>query len=198
MKKKIFAVICAAVTFVVLLCFGANFAVVLSARGNIVTEEEAFDSSAEVILVLGCGVKPDGRPSDMLRDRLLCAIELYNGGAGSKLLLTGDSARDGYDETGAMKSFCIEHGIPEADIIVDTLGLSTFESISRAKEIYNIKSAVIVTQKYHLYRAIYIAKSRNIDVCGVSADLNIYGGQLFRDIREIPARVKDFILSKLK
>ncbi len=198
MKKKIFTGICIAVAVIILLSLSINFAVVFSARGNIITEEEVSGRGADVILVLGCGVKPDGRPSDMLRDRLICAIDLYNGGAGKKLLLTGDSAREGYDEVGTMKSFYIDRGVAEDDIITDPLGLSTFESISRAKELYNIESAVIVTQKYHLYRAVYIAQSRDIDACGVSADLNVYGGQLFRDIREIPARIKDFVLSKIK
>ena len=97
-----------------------------------------------------------------------------------------------------MKRICLSLGVPEEDIITDDLGLSTFESVNRAKKVYGIENAVIVTQKYHLYRALYIAKSRGIAAVGVPADLHTYGGQLFRDIREIPARVKDFILSTAK
>ena len=165
-------------------------------KKNITDRENA---GAEVIIVLGCGVKPDGSPSDMLRDRLLTAVDLYKNGAGKKLLLSGDSKNaEKYDEVGMMKRVCLSLGVPEEDIMTDTLGLSTFESIDRAKKIYEIKSAIIVTQKYHLYRAIYIAKSRGISTVGVSADMHTYGGQLFRDIREIPARIKDFILSLSK
>lgn len=194
--KKALIILCATFALVFIVCLCLNFAVVFSSQKNITDRENA---GAEVIIVLGCGVKPDGSPSDMLRDRLLTAVDLYKNGAGKKLLLSGDSKNaEKYDEVGTMKRVCLSLGVPEEDIITDTLGLSTFESIDRAKKIYEIKSAIIVTQKYHLYRAIYIAKSRGISTVGVSADLHTYGGQLFRDIREIPARIKDFILSLSK
>lgn len=194
--KKALIILCATFALVFIVCLCLNFAVVFSSQKNITDRENA---GAEVIIVLGCGVKPDGSPSDMLRDRLLTAVDLYKNGAGKKLLLSGDSKNaEKYDEVGMMKRVCLSLGVPEEDIMTDTLGLSTFESIDRAKKIYEIKSAIIVTQKYHLYRAIYIAKSRGISTVGVSADMHTYGGQLFRDIREIPARIKDFILSLSK
>ena len=194
--KKALIILCATFALVFIVCLCLNFAVVFSSQKNITDRENA---EAEVIIVLGCGVKPDGSPSDMLRDRLLTAVDLYKNGAGKKLLLSGDSKNaEKYDEVGTMKRVCLSLGVPEEDIMTDTLGLSTFESIDRAKKIYEIKSAIIVTQKYHLYRAIYIAKSRGISTVGVSADMHTYGGQLFRDIREIPARIKDFILSLSK
>ena len=194
--KKDLIILCATFALVFIVCLCLNFAVVFSSQKNITDRENA---GAEVIIVLGCGVKPDGSPSDMLRDRLLTAVDLYKNGAGKKLLLSGDSKNaEKYDEVGTLKRVCLSLGVPEEDIMTDTLGLSTFESIDRAKKIYEIKSAIIVTQKYHLYRAIYIAKSRGISTVGVSADMHTYGGQLFRDIREIPARIKDFILSLSK
>ena len=194
--KKALIILCATFALVFIVCLCLNFAVVFSSQKNITDRENA---GAEVIIVLGCGVKPDGSPSDMLRDRLLTAVDLYKNGAGKKLLLSGDSKNaEKYDEVGTMKRVCLSLGVPEEDIMTDTLGLSTFESIDRAKKVYEIKSASIVTQKYHLYRAIYIAKSRGISVVGVSAYMHTYGGQLFRDIREIPARIKDFILSLSK
>ena len=194
--KKALIILCATCALVFIVCLCLNFAVVFSSQKNITDRENA---GAEVIIVLGCGVKPDGSPSDMLRDRLLTAVDLYKNGAGKKLLLSGDSKNaEKYDEVGTMRRVCLSLGVPEEDIMTDTLGLSTFESIDRAKKIYEIKSAIIVTQKYHLYRAIYIAKSRGISTVGVSADMHTYGGQLFRDIREIPARIKDFILSLSK
>ena len=194
--KKALIILCATFALVFIVCLCLNFAVVFSSQKNITDRENA---GAEGRIVLGCGVKPDGSPSDMLRDRLLTAVDLYKNGAGKKLLLSGDSKNaEKYDEVGTMKRVCLSLGVPEEDIMTDTLGLSTFESIDRAKKIYEIKSAIIVTQKYHLYRAIYIAKSRGISTVGVSADMHTYGGQLFRDIREIPARIKDFILSLSK
>lgn len=196
MMKKVLIVLCAALALIFIVCLCLNFAVVFSSQKSITDGENA---KADVIIVLGCGVKPDGSPSDMLRDRLLTAVNLYKNGAGKKLLLSGDSKNaEKYDEVGTMKRVCLSLGVPEEDIMTDTLGLSTFESIDRAKKIYGIENAIIITQKYHLYRALYIAKSRGISAIGVSADLHTYGGQLFRDIREIPARVKDFWLSLSK
>lgn len=194
--KKFLIILCATFALIFVACLCLNFAIVFSSQKNITDGENA---NADVIIVLGCGVKPDGSPSDMLRDRLLTAVDLYKSGAGKKLLLSGDSKNaEKYDEVGTMKRLCLSLGVPEEDIITDDLGLSTFESIDRAKKIYGIENAIIVTQKYHLYRALYIAKSRGIAAVGVPADLHTYGGQLFRDIREIPARVKDFILSTAK
>ena len=163
--KKALIILCATFALVFIVCLCLNFAVVFSSHKNITDTENA---GAEVIIVLGCGVKPDGSPSDMLRDRLLTAVDLYKNGAGIKLLLSGDSKNaEKYDEVGTMKRVCLSLGVPEEDIMTHTLGLSTFESIDRAKKIYEIKSAIIVTQKYHLYRAIYIAKSRGISTFGV-------------------------------
>jgi vancomycin permeability regulator SanA len=123
-------------------------------------------------------------------------ISLYKSGKTEKLLLSGDRS-DGYDEVSAMKAYAMSNGVDEEDIITDGYGYSTYESITRAVYVYGASDFIVVTQKYHLYRALYIAKDLGIDSVGVSADLHRYGGQLLRDVREILARDKDFMLCLL-
>jgi vancomycin permeability regulator SanA len=93
-----------------------------------------------------------------------------------------------------MRLYAIEKGVSAEDIIEDGEGFSTMETVSRASEVFGLEKCVLVTQKYHLYRAVYAAESMGMDVSGVSADVRTYYGQLYRDIREIMARVKDFVL----
>ena len=145
----------------------------------------------EAAIVLGAKVHPGGRLSDMLRDRMETAIALYHAGAVDTLLLSGDG-RGEWSEVKHMKLYAIEKGVPEEAILEDPEGFSTYESVFRAKTLYGQDKLVIVTQKYHLYRAIYIAEDLGIEAAGVSADLEKYAGQLYRDIREILARIKDF------
>lgn len=144
----------------------------------------------ETALVLGAKVHEGGRLSDMLRDRMDVGIRLYYEGAVQKLLLSGDGSGE-WSETEYMKRYALENGIPEDDILTDGEGFSTYESVSRAKEIYQLDQFVIVTQKYHLYRALYIAEDMEIEALGADAALYTYSGQLYREIREVLARIKD-------
>ena len=149
------------------------------------------DEKADCILILGAGVK-DGKPKPMLRDRLLAGIEVYKSGAAEKIIMSGDHGRADYDEVNVMRAFALEQGVSAEDIFLDHAGFSTYDSVYRAKNIFGAENIIIVSQKYHLYRALYIAKKLDVKAAGVSADLNPYGGQLKRDIREIIARDKDF------
>ena len=152
----------------------------------------------DCIIVLGCKVKSDGSLSHMLRDRLIRATELYNAGAAPKLLMSGDHGQTKYNEVGAMKNYAIENGVPKENVFMDHAGFSTYETIYRAKEVFEAKKVIIVTQEYHLYRALYIAKRLGLDAYGVSCDLNTYAGQSVRDFREILARNKDFFKCIMK
>lgn len=172
---------------------GINAYVVLSTRNKILAPEELADYNADCILVLGCLVKDDGTPSNMLHDRLQRGVELYEMGAAPKLLMSGDHGRADYDEVNAMKQFALDAGIPSADVFMDHAGFSTYESLYRAKEVFGVKKVVIVTQKYHLYRALYIADQLGLEAVGVAADYRSYAGQTYRNIREILARNKDFL-----
>ena len=112
----------------------------------------------------------------------------------SKLLLSGDYQSDDYNEVGAMRRYALESGIPDEDILLDYSGFSTYETVSRAKKLFGIDRAVIVTQRYHLYRALHIARSFGMDAVGADAALRGYRGQIFRNMREILALDKDFLL----
>lgn len=155
-------------------------------------EEAAKLTDVDCILVLGCLVKSNGVPSDMLHDRLQRGVSLYDSGAAPKLLMSGDHGRQGYDEVAAMKQFAVDAGVPSEDVFMDHAGFSTYESVFRTRDIFQAKKIIIVTQEYHLYRALYIARQLGLDAYGVSSDYHNYLGQTARDIREVLARVKDF------
>ena len=153
---------------------------------------EIFAENEEVCaVVLGAKVHEGGRLSDMLRDRMDTAITLYRNGSVQKLLLSGDGSGE-WSEVKYMKLYAIENGVREEDILEDPEGYSTYETMQRAKELYGLNKIIAVTQTYHLYRAMYIAEDLGLEAKGASADLDIYAGQLYRDIREVLARVKDF------
>lgn len=179
--------------------FGINAYVTGSVKDRILTPPQAAElTDVDCILVLGCQVRDNGEPSHMLRDRLTQAVELYNLGSSPKLLMSGDHGQQGYDEVGTMKQFALDAGIPSEDIFMDHAGFSTYESICRAKEIFGVEKILIVTQEYHLYRAMYTAERFGMEAYGVSADLDTYSGQFYRDVREVLARVKDFGMSIFK
>lgn len=148
--------------------------------------------NADCILVLGAGVRKDNTPTSMLNDRLEEAIQLYKDNKAAKIIMSGDHGREDYDEVNVMKRFAIEKGVPSSDIFMDHAGFSTYESIYRAKEIFQVQKMIIVTQDYHLYRALYIANELGIEAVGYASNPRAYRGQLKRDVREIAARCKDY------
>ena len=171
---------------------GLNIFVMATTSGRILTiEEAAKKEKIDCIIVLGAAVKPSGEPSLMLKDRLDKAIELYEASVSDTIIVSGDHREEYYDEVNTMKNYLIDAGIPSEDIFMDHGGLSTYDTMYRAVNIFDVKTAVIVTQKYHMYRAIYDAKSLGIDAYGVSAKEVRYNGQTTRDIREVLARIKD-------
>ncbi|TCP99731.1 vancomycin permeability regulator SanA [Serpentinicella alkaliphila] len=175
-----------------------NSYVKLSTESKIYTLEEAIALDVDCILVLGAGVWEGGRPSYMLEDRLLMGIELYKSGASERLLMSGDNGRIDYDEVNVMKQFAINHGIDSEHIFMDHAGFSTYESMYRARDIFEAKRIIIVTQEYHLYRAIYIAEKLGLEAYGVASNRRSYMGQEVRDFREILARTKDFLKVVIK
>lgn len=161
-------------------------------------EEVTKMEDVDCIIVLGCRVYDNGSLSPLLRDRVLRALELYEKGAAPKLLMSGDHSRPDYDEVGAMKKYAVQNGVPSEDVFLDHAGFSTYETVYRAKEIFQAQKVIIVTQEYHLCRALYIAEKLGLEAYGVPADLNRYAGQLGRDAREILARCKDFVMCLFK
>ncbi len=177
---------------------GLNAYVKSFSKNKIVSANELKIDGYDCILVLGAGVKNDGMPSHMLEDRLLCAIDLYEKGVAPKIIMSGDHGRVEYDEVNTMKNFAIEKGVPSEDIFMDHAGFSTYESMYRAKDIFEVEKMVVVTQEYHLYRAIYLAENLGIETIGVSADLRSYVGDTYREAREMLARSKDFFYAIVK
>jgi len=202
-KKKGIKIAAVCLASLVLVAFlgviALDLVVTLSSKPDISAIGDVDSSEYDCILVLGAGVKADGKPSDMLEDRLLTAIELYKkADVAPKLLMSGDHGRVDYDEVNTMKSFAISQGVPSEDIFMDHAGFSTYESIYRAKEIFGAERIVVVTQEYHLYRALYVAQRFDIEAVGVSADIREYRGEYIRGAREILARGKDFLMCVFK
>jgi vancomycin permeability regulator SanA len=143
-------------------------------------------------IVLGASVHRKGTPSDMLRDRLDTALELYRAGKVQKLLLTGDHGRRGYDEVTVMRKHVLKGGARPEDVFVDHAGFTTYESMARARAVYGIDSAIVVTQAFHLPRAVYLARGLGIPAIGVEADRHRYRTNVQLAVREAFARVKAF------
>ena len=186
MKKIIYLII------LIILClgliFGIDFYIKYSTKDRIVNINEIEEVDA--IVVLGASVKEDGSLSLMLKERLDTGIEAYNK-LDKTIIMSGDSIDENYDEVTPMKNYAIEKGIDSNIIYLDSYGISTYDSIYRIK--HKFRKIIIVTQKYHLYRALYIAKSLGVEAYGVDATKVRYVGQTYRDLREILARNKDFI-----
>ena len=176
----------AAALLVTLFC---NLYVILRAKPHVHLPEDDHSSygGADCILVLGAAVRPDGKLSNALQDRVDAAVRLYKDGLSDRILLSGDGANEGYDEPEAMKRECVRQGVPEEAIVCDPGGLSTFESMERAYSEYGYRSVLIVTQKYHLYRSVCFAETVGLRAEGVCADRYILKRGNY--IREIPARV---------
>jgi len=180
------------VSILIIIALLINRYVKSSTQAQILTKDDYTKlENADCIIVLGAGIWGD-KPSPMLEDRLLEAIKLYNNKVSPKIIMSGDHGRKEYDEVNIMKNFAIEKGVPSEDIFMDHAGFSTYESLYRAKEVFEAKKVVIVTQKYHLYRALYIANQLGIEAYGVNSDPRRYVGEIYRELREILARNKDF------
>jgi vancomycin permeability regulator SanA len=175
-----------------------NDYVVLSTKEQILEINEIKEiNDIDCILILGAGAWGDS-PSPLLKDRLIKGIELYEENISPKIVMSGDHGTTSYDETNVMKDYALEQNVPSSDVFMDHAGFSTYDSMYRAKYIFNAKKIVIVTQEYHLYRALYIAKNLGIEAYGVAAEEMNYPGQDYRDTREFLARNKDFVKVILK
>ena len=191
-----FALVCAVI--VAVLTLGLNLIVCLSSGPRMMSIENniAYNASEgrdyDCIIVLGCGVR-NGEPTPLLSDRLDAAIALYQAGVAPKVLMSGDHGQSDYDEVSAMRQYAMERGVPSEDIFMDHAGFSTYETMYRAKNIFGVENAVVVTQKYHLYRALYDARSLGIETTGTIAVGHVFASQPMWTAREILARVKDFV-----
>ncbi len=199
-NKKNYKCVIILVIFIVLAStpFLINAYVVEVSSDYIISTEETSDIGADCILIPGAGLKPDGTPNHMLQDRLDQGIFLYKNGVAPKLLLSGDNGQEHYDEVNAMKEYALAAGVPPEDIFMDHAGFSTYESVYRAVSIFDVNTAIIVSQKYHLYRALYNSRELGLEAYGVVSEPRIYAGHRYREFREILARNKDFAMMLIK
>ena len=175
-----------------------NLIVCLKVNGNVRSLEQSLDDKGyDCIIVLGCGVW-DETPTPLLSDRLDAALALYNAGVAPKLLMSGDHGRSNYNEVSVMRRYAMERGVPSEDIFMDHAGFATYDSFYRAGAVFGVKKVVVVTQAYHLPRALWIARALGLEAVGVACDTRRYPGQTYRDVREILARDKDFFKCILK
>lgn len=193
-KKIIIAACAVLLSLAVLVPCAVNAVVMISANKYILTPDEAAGLDTDCVLVLGAKVNANGTLSHMLEDRTLTGIELYESGAGRKILASGDHGTSSYDEVNHMKQYAVDKGVDPEDVFLDHAGFSTYESMYRARDVFEVESAVIVTQKYHLYRAVYNARKLGIDAYGVAADKRTYGKPIYNFVRESLARCKDFVM----
>lgn len=175
-----------------LVVVGANLATVLTTRDDVTVVAKLVDYDADAVVVLGASVKPDGTPSDILKDRLETAAALYHAGAADAVIVSGDNRTSHYNESAAMKRYCVELGIPASDVYEDHAGYSTYESMYRARYVFDCERVIVTTQAYHLYRAVYAAQGLGMQAKGVASDQGLYDNQRQYSIREALARTKDF------
>ena len=186
------------IIFVLAICVvfgvaGVNAYVMDKGDKTIITSEESQNlKDVDCIIVLGCYVKEDGTPGNILADRLRTGVELYKKGVAPKIIMSGDHSSDEYNEVASMKKFAVDMGVASEDIFMDHAGFSTYETMYRAKEVFSAEKVVIVTQQYHLYRSVYIAEKLGMKAYGVASSFKL------EESREILARCKDFMTTIIK
>lgn len=192
--KKIFK---SAVCIMIVVCLlgviaatAVNVYVMSYASDYILDMDEVADHDFDCVMVLGAGLW-DGEPSPMLKERLDFGLKVYDTGCTDRMLMSGDHGQEDYDEVNTMKAYAADHGVPTDNIFMDHAGFSTYESMYRARDVFDVEKMVIVTQSYHLYRAVYDARKLGIDAYGVKAEKLKYSPM--NDVREAVARTKDFI-----
>ncbi len=187
-KRIIIAVLCVCLMGGVAL-IGINAYMISYVDDYLLSVDDLSDENFDCIMVLGAGLW-DGEPSPMLKERLDFGLMAYETGCSEKFLMSGDHGREEYDEVNKMKDVAIENGVPADNIFMDHAGFSTYESMYRARDVFQVEKMLIVTQKYHLYRAVYNARKLGIDAYGFEMEVLQY--PIYNDVREALARVKDF------
>jgi vancomycin permeability regulator SanA len=173
-----------------ILVVGVNFYIWQNSQSQIFFQAEDLPVDKQAILLLGARVHADGSLSQIMQDRADTAIQIYKMGKSNKILISGDHGTTGYDEVNAIKKYLLIQGVEAEDMFTDHAGFNTYDSLYRARDIFEAQSLIIVTQKFHLPRAIYIANSLGLESVGIIADRHIYRDELKNAGRESLARVK--------
>lgn len=191
MKKKLIIVTALILVLFTIAIIVVNNLVATKYKGNIYDIKSV--PAKNVGLILGAQVFDDGIISDILEDRIMTGIKLYKQGIIKKVIMSGDHGTEDYDEVNNMKKFAIAEGVKEQDIFMDHAGFRTYDSCYRARDVFGVDSMVIVTNEFHLPRALYIANKLGIDAVGVKSDSRKYATEHYNNFREFFARVKAFI-----
>lgn len=194
-KRKVLYLILILLLIPNILLGGINIFIRKSSEKHIFHEQSINvleDGNYDAILILGSGIR-NNYPTPILKERLDTGIYLYENDIAPKIIMSGDHGQEYYDEVNIMKEYAIEKGVPSEDIFMDHAGFSTYESMYRAQYIFGVQKLVVVSQKYHLYRAIYIGRNLGMDVVGANATKTIMGGHRARLTREVFAQGKDFL-----
>ena len=198
MFQKILKYLTITFLIIIIMLIVINIIVVMTTKDKIISNKQVSDlTDIDCILILGAGIYGNN-PSPMLEDRLLQGLSLYENQVSPKILVSGDHTTANHDETNTMKDYLVGHKVPSQDVFMDHAGISTYDSLYRAKHIFKASKIIIVTQEYHLYRAIYIANKLDIEAYGVASNPRTYLNQEKREVREILARTKDFFKSIIK
>lgn len=193
--RGIFKGIASVLLLAVLVLVGINVWTVLSVKPHIEPMPAAAAESGQTydcIIVLGASVYADGTLSPILENRVDAAIELYNQGVAPVIVMSGDGRASNYDEPTTMKEYAIGQGVPADAIYCDPGGYHTYDTMWRVHNVFGASSALVVTQEYHLYRAVYDARGVGMDAVGAVSDAGTYDDQLWYDVRECAGRVQDF------
>lgn len=175
-----------AISFLVLLAFARVFTAGYAEKKTFTVQAVA---SSRVAIVFGAGLQYDGSPSPILRDRVETAAQLYFSGKVEKLLMSGDNRFVDYNEPGAMRAYAVSLGVPEEDIVLDYAGRRTYDTCYRARAIFGLEEAILVTQKYHMPRALFTCNGIGLKSVGVESEVRKYGvvSRLIWNTRELPA-----------
>lgn len=196
-KRALLVLLCLALLGAAV-AFGLSGYVTASTRDRILDPADPPPEGIDCVLVLGCGIHPDGSPTIMLASRIRRSVELYEAGWSGALLMSGDNSREDYNEVGTMRAEAEAQGVPAEAIVTDHAGFSTYDSLYRARDVFGAERVVIVTQAYHLYRALYLAEALGLEAWGVAAEPRNDAGQVGRELREVLARDKDFVTALLQ
>ena len=187
--KRVFLFAAVGLLVAVVLAVTVNVIVVMSSSAFISDDLDEMPS-ADVGLILGARVFNDGRLSHMMQDRADAAVELYEAGKVKKLIMSGDHGTKNYDEVNTVKNYLLEKGVRAEDLFLDHAGFDTYDSLYRARDIFGARSVIVVTQKFHEPRAVFIGRSLGMEVYGYAADKREYQGILWNEFREIFSRTK--------
>ena len=196
--KRLVIIAVSCLLFILFMMIGINVYVGMSSKDYIADDIKDVKKGVSAIIVPGAGLESDGTPGVVLKDRLDTAIELFKAGVATRILVSGDHGDDYHNEALAMKEYAIEKGLPADAVFMDHAGFTTYETMYRAREVFGVTSCVIVTQKYHMYRSIYIARGLGLDAYGMPSGIHIDLKYFPLEAREFLARIKAFFMVMFK